>query len=127
MEKKIIVVEDDPDILFTVKMVLESGGYKVTALPSGKSIMHGHHECPELFILDKRMPDMDGLDICKYLRSKPESKSTPVIIMSASPKFGPEAMAAGATGFLAKPFAIKDLLQIVAKYIDQKTSDEVLK
>lgn len=126
MNMKIIVVEDDPDILFTVKTILENADYNVTALSSGKSIMDGNLEHPDLFILDKRMPDMDGLDICRYLRTQPGSKNIRIIIISASPKSGPEALRAGANGFLAKPFAIKDLLEIVSKHLNKMTKGEVL-
>jgi CheY-like chemotaxis protein len=117
MKKKVIVVEDDPDILFTVKMALENHDYQVAALSTPKAIMDGPFELPDLFLLDKRMPEIDGLDVCRYLRAKPETQNIPIIIMSATPKFGPESLAAGANGFLAKPFAIKDLLQIVEKYV----------
>ena len=117
MKKRIIVVEDDPDILFTVKLLLENNGYHVCALSSGKRIMEGNFDCPHLFILDKRMPDMDGLDICRYLRGRPECQSVPIIVMSASPKFGPQALAAGANDFLSKPFEIHDLLKLVSELL----------
>jgi DNA-binding response OmpR family regulator len=119
MKKKIIIVEDDSDILFTVTMVLENNGYDVSALSSGKTIMDGKFEYPDLFILDKRMPDMDGLDLCRQLRSTSDCKLIPIIIMSATPKFGQQALAAGANDFLAKPFSISVLLELVSKYLDK--------
>jgi CheY-like chemotaxis protein len=118
MKKKIIVVEDDPDILFTVKMALENHDFQVAALSSPKIIMDGPFELPDLFLLDKRMPEIDGLDVCRYLRAKPETQNIPIVIMSATPKFGSESLSAGANGFLAKPFALKDLLNTIAKHID---------
>jgi CheY-like chemotaxis protein len=117
MMKKIILVEDDPDILFTVSMILENAGYAVVSLSTARTIIDGTMDCPDLFILDKRMPDMDGLDVCRFLRDKPECRDIPVIIISASPKFGPLAMKAGANDFLEKPFQVKDLLRVVAKYV----------
>jgi DNA-binding response OmpR family regulator len=117
MRKKIIVVEDDPDILFTVKMALENHNYQVAALSSAKIIMETPFELPDLFLLDKRMPEIDGLDVCRYLRGKTETANIPIIIMSATPKFGSESLLAGANGFLTKPFSLKDLLEIVAKHI----------
>jgi DNA-binding response OmpR family regulator len=100
MKKRIIVVEDDADILFTVKIVVETHGYEVSALTSGKTIVEEDYECPHLFILDKRMPDMDGIDLCKRIKATRKSRDIPVIMMSATPKFGPQALDAGATDFL---------------------------
>jgi CheY-like chemotaxis protein len=117
MKKKIILVEDDLDILFTVGMILENAGYAVESLSSARSIVDGDYTLPDLFILDKRMPDMDGLDVCRHLRSKPESQDIPVVIISASPKFGPHALNAGANAFLEKPFQLKALLELVQKYM----------
>jgi CheY-like chemotaxis protein len=119
MKKRITVVEDDPDILFTVTWILSHADYEVTGLSSGQAIMQGRHTCPDLFILDKRMPDMDGLDICRQIRSTPESHDVPVIIISTSPNFDESAMQAGANGFLSKPFQMNALLDIVKRHIPQ--------
>lgn len=115
--KKIVLVEDDPDILFAVKLILQNSGYEVTAMTSAMSIMNGHDSVPDLYILDKRMPDMDGLDVCRYLRSVRSSRKTPVIIISASPDAGVQAIGAGANDFLEKPFHLKTLVSMVEKYI----------
>jgi DNA-binding response OmpR family regulator len=117
MKHRIVLVEDDPDILFTVTIILEDAGYEVEALTSARSVIDGNYTCPDLFILDKRMPDMDGLDVCRHLRSTPSSEAIPVVIVSASPKFGPLALKAGANDFLEKPFHVKDLLALVEKYV----------
>jgi CheY-like chemotaxis protein len=117
MKKKIMLVEDDPDILFTITMILENARYTVNPLTSAQCIMDNRYDYPDLFILDKRMPDMDGLDVCKHIRCEIKTKNIPVIIISASPKFGPQALKAGANDFLEKPFQIEALLKLVAKYI----------
>jgi CheY-like chemotaxis protein len=117
IKKKITVVEDDPDILFTVTFILSNANYEVTGLNSGEPIKQGKYACADLFILDKRMPDMDGLELCRYLRTKPESRDVPVIIISASPNFDAQAMQAGASGFLNKPFQMNALLDIVQRHL----------
>jgi DNA-binding response OmpR family regulator len=116
VNKKIVVVEDDPDILYGLKLMLESAGYLVDTLSSGKALLGDNFAPPDIFILDKRMPEMDGLDLCRALKRKPETSNTPIIIISASPKFGIEAKEAGADEFLAKPFEMIDLLNIVHRY-----------
>jgi DNA-binding response OmpR family regulator len=121
MKKTVLILEDDPDILFTLGIMLEHEGYEVKKLSSGKSIMDGTCEHPDLYILDKRMPDMDGLDVCRHLRTKEDCKSIPIIIVSASPKFGPQALKAGANDFLEKPFQMQEFLALIRKYLGEKT------
>src|SRR5687768_17078443 len=99
-------------------MMLEDAGYEVIDSSLGKFVLEGKYECPDLFILDKRMPDIDGLEVCRQLRHREECKNTPIIIISASPKFGQPALNAGANDFLAKPFQLKELLAMVKKYMD---------
>jgi CheY-like chemotaxis protein len=123
-KKKIILVEDDTDILLTVTMMLEDAGYEVIPLTSAASIMDGTSGIPDVYILDKRMPDMDGLDVCRYLKQNPETKHLPVIIISASPKFGTPALKAGANDFLAKPFTMAALLRMVGKYTGDGNSKQ---
>jgi DNA-binding response OmpR family regulator len=117
VKKTIIIVEDDPDILFTINVMLENDGYQVIQFASPLSIVNNNFVCPDLFILDKRMPEMDGLEVCKILRSRETTQAVPIIVISASPRFGPPALLAGATDFLAKPFDMQHLLKMVAKYI----------
>jgi DNA-binding response OmpR family regulator len=123
MQKKITIVEDDPDILFTLSVMLTNAGYSVEQLSTGATIMDDTCECPDLFILDKRMPDMDGLDVCRHIRETAISTATPVIIISASPRFGPQAIRAGANDFLEKPFQMKTLLAMVKRYLDSQPID----
>ena len=116
MKKTILIADDDPDILFTLRVMLEAAGYEVLDFSEGRFVLEGKYEYPDLFILDKRMPDIDGLDVCRQLRTRPECNDIPIIIISASPKFGPPSLAAGANDFLEKPFQLKDLLAMVKKY-----------
>lgn len=64
---KILVVEDDPDILNALNIALRSVGFDVDVLLSGTSILQNRFVVPDLFILDKRLPDVDGLDVCRCL------------------------------------------------------------
>jgi CheY-like chemotaxis protein len=116
MKKRIFIAEDDLDILFTINMMLENAGYEVELSSSGRYVVEGKYKYPDLFILDKRIPDMDGLEVCRQLRNRPECKNIPIIIISASPKFGDQALTAGANDFLEKPFEMNDLLKMVGKY-----------
>jgi DNA-binding response OmpR family regulator len=121
---KVLIVEDDPDILFTMTFILKEAGYDVEALSTGKSILEENYNTPDIYILDKRMPDMDGLDVCRHIRSQDRSKNIPVIVISASPKFGPQALHAGANDFIEKPFHMTTLIGMIDKYANVPPSNQ---
>jgi CheY-like chemotaxis protein len=116
MTKKILVAENDEDILFILNLILNNAGYKVETLQEGSSLVNRKQDWPDLFILDKDMPTIDGLALCKYLRLNPETRNKPIIMMSAYHKVKQKAADAGADEFITKPFDLKDLLQKVGKY-----------
>jgi DNA-binding response OmpR family regulator len=119
---RILVVEDDPDILNALNIVLGSVGFDVDVMLNGKEILTNQFVLPDLFIIDKRLPDLDGLDICRYLKSKPNYKEVPVIIISASEKTKKKALEVGASGFIAKPFVAGDLVTAIHTTLESKRS-----
>jgi CheY-like chemotaxis protein len=121
LKKKIFVAEDDPDIAYCLVSVLEEAGYHVKLASSGKPIIEGNFSWVDLFILDKRMPDVDGLEICRYLRAQAATKDTPVIMISCETRKSNEALAAGANDYIEKPFHIHYLLNVVSTYMRKTT------
>jgi DNA-binding response OmpR family regulator len=126
MKKKIYVAEDDPDILAAMNAILEDAGYEVSSSERGKVLLEGNVSATDLFILDKRMPDIDGIDILKHLRAQDNTRSTPVIMISASRNFGNKAFEAGVNDILEKPFQMQDLLRMVARYTDRSRMSAIL-
>lgn len=116
MSKKRILAEDDPDTLFMLEAVLNGAGYKVESLPLGSSIVERKNDWPDLFILDKGMPVIDGLALCKFLRVKKATRNVPIIMISANHKLRQQAITAGATEFIEKPLQAKKLLHIIDKF-----------
>ena len=116
--KRIIVTDDDPAIQDAVRMMLERRGYEVTVFSDGSPLLKGAYSKPHLFILDKQLPGVDGLDICRYLKAQDATKNIPVLILSASPQIGPQAKAACADGFLEKPFKMQELRDIVGRLVE---------
>ena len=113
---KVLVAEDDPDIQVILKMVLvRLGKCEVVITFQGDQVLpmaKEHH--PGLILLDVMLPEMSGFEICKVLKSDPETKSIPVIFLTARsmPAEIQEAMTLGALGYLAKPF---DPMTLVAQ------------
>lgn len=112
-------MDDDHAILDALEQVLLDEGYEVeTTTKDGlyveESLQRG---LPDLIILDMLLSGHDGRDICKRLKSRPETTGIPVIMISAHPNAEATSFAAGADEFVAKPFSIDALLTKIEKYL----------
>ena len=117
--KKILVVDDDPDILDALQFMLEDAGYEVKTTEKGEYAENLHDTnggLPDVIILDVLLSGKDGRLICQKLKSQEETKRIPIIMMSAHPNAKQSVAQVGADDFLAKPYDIDDLLAKIAKY-----------
>lgn len=116
--KKILVVDDDPDIREIIMMVLESEGFNVSGLDNGTAVVDTVRQIqPDIVLLDVQLGDSDGRDICRELKEKPDTQAIPVIIISAS--HGWQAIQeklCNADDFLPKPFDVKELVDRVKRF-----------
>lgn len=117
MAKKILIADDDPAIVEAVTLILEEFGYEVNGTGDGQTIYKLDKKFPDLLLLDIWMSGENGRDICKYLKANPMTKKIPVIIISASRDIKKSAVESGADDFLAKPFAMYELLEKIHKLI----------
>jgi DNA-binding response OmpR family regulator len=110
-QKKILVIDDDLDILEFLHDLLEIEGY-VVAITAKVDYLEKlwHGDLPDLILLDVFLSGKDGRDIVKQLKKQEETKQIPVIMFSAHPSAEATARAAGADDFVAKPFSIDELL-----------------
>lgn len=116
--KKVLVIDDDPDILQAVQLVLESGGYDSDTTTKGDETYKRIDEYkPDLIILDVLLSGNDGRTICKNLKKAKETKNVPIIMISAHPTAKDSVKQCGADSFVAKPFSVVGLLSKVKKYI----------
>jgi len=112
-KKKILVVDDEPDLVSTLKMRLEAAGFEVIVASDGNL---GYDkvklELPDLVILDLMLPGMDGFQLCRLLKFDQKYRSIPVVLLTAqSQKEDKEwGTKAGADCYLTKPFDAKELL-----------------
>ncbi|MFO7865619.1 MAG: response regulator [Candidatus Aminicenantes bacterium] len=113
MSKLIAVVDDEPDILELVSIHLEKNGYRSLEFLNGESFIEFlKSSLPDLIVLDLMLPDMDGLEICKYLKKQEHLASIPVIMLTAK---GEEVdkilgLELGADDYVTKPFSPKELI-----------------
>lgn len=117
MKKRILITDDDEGVQDIFKLIFERAGYEVTVYGEAISILENNYTYPDLFVLDRQLSGQDGLKVCRFLKSQTVTKNIPVIIVSATPGIGKLAREAGADDFIEKPFQMKDLLNVVAKWI----------
>lgn len=121
IKKRIVVAEDDPAILDVLRLILEEEGYTVEAVADAATLRDFSHAHPDLLLLDIWMPGMDGRDLCRDLKRNEETRGIPILLCSANRDGEQIARAAGADGFVAKPFDIDTLLLTIARHLATDT------
>jgi two-component system, chemotaxis family, chemotaxis protein CheY len=110
----VLVVDDDPDILDALSEILEAEGFRITRARNGQEALERlQADVPELILLDLMMPVMDGWEFARRMRSEPSLPDRPIIVLSADRNVAGKAREIGAVGYLAKPFELMDLLDMV--------------
>jgi CheY-like chemotaxis protein len=116
--KRILYIEDEADLQWLVKHILESaGGFEVLVCGSGAEGLRCMESfAPDLVLLDVMMPEMDGFGVLRALRARPEVAAVPVVFLTARAQEGDEYRALGADGVIAKPFEPNVLVEQVRVY-----------
>ncbi len=120
--KNILVIEDVEDHLEIVKLILEQHGYNILVATTGKEGLNVTKSChPDLIILDVVLPEMNGYEVCKAIKSSPDTKDIPIIMLSvrSNPEDIESAYSAGANKYITKPFNLEDLINEVKKLLGE--------
>jgi DNA-binding response OmpR family regulator len=120
MAKKILIVDDEQNLVELLKFRLEANGYIVEAAFDGEEGLKAIREKrPDLVILDVMMPKMHGYDVCRASKKNARTRSIPIILLTAraQKKDVDEAAACGADAWIAKPFEPKELLSQIEKFL----------
>jgi two-component system, OmpR family, alkaline phosphatase synthesis response regulator PhoP len=126
-KEKILVVDDEEDILELVRYNLAKERYQVSCAPSGEiALAKAREERPDLILLDLMLPGLDGLTVCRELKRDPTIGSTPIIMLTAK---GEEAdivvgLELGADDYIVKPFSPRVLQARVKAVLRRKEHDE---
>ena len=110
MPARVLIVDDEPNIIGTVAPLLRARGYDVFAAMTGRAALEAfERDKPDLVVLDLGLPDMDGVDVCLTLR---QTSSIPILVLSARGAEGDKvrALDAGADDYVTKPFGSEELL-----------------
>jgi DNA-binding response OmpR family regulator len=122
---KILIVDDEADILHFLELVLRERGYEVTTAASGREAIELARKVrPDLMLLDIMMPQMDGWEVLKLLRVDELTAQIPVAMVSArtDPKDRVQGLQEGAVDYICKPFSLDDLIAKVEAIFAQPAS-----
>jgi CheY-like chemotaxis protein len=123
-KKKVLIVEDEPDIAGALKARLDLEGYRVVLAKDGQEgVQKARAEKPDLMLLDIMIPLLNGYDVLNLVKTDPATRSIPVVVLTALPHVedAENAFKAGADDFLNKPYTNERLMQKVWKYLPKKT------
>lgn len=120
MTQKILIVDDEKDLVEMIETQFQSLGYEIQKAYSGKEALEKiKQDLPNFIFLDIMMPGLNGYDVCKELKSDPHTKNIPVIMLSAKVQKVDQLQGkeSGADGYICKPFEFSDLIKTVEKFL----------
>lgn len=120
MPKKVLIVDDEADLVETLKFRLEATGYAVASAGDGQEgLKRVREETPDLILLDVMMPKMDGYQMCRLLKFDAKFKDIPIIMLTARGQEQDKVTGqqVGADAYMTKPFDSKALLAKIEEFI----------
>jgi len=124
MKKKILIVEDNPDLNKVLELLLKSPYETILAVNGKQAVDIATAQLPDLILMDIIMPEMDGLEATRLIRQNPKTRSIPIIAVTAtnSAKIRGECLQSGCNDYIAKPFTIKELVSRIEKLLKQDSA-----
>lgn len=116
MAQRILIAEDEPNIVESLRFVLNRAGFEVSVRDNGGQVLEALRETvPDVLILDVMLPEIDGFEILRRLRANPETKTLPVLMLTAKGQREDRerAIKLGANQFMSKPFGNSELIEAV--------------
>ncbi len=120
MSKKILIIEDDEDILEMLCYLLQDAGYELITSKDGKIVSDIKTIKPDLIICDVWVPSLKGTELCKKVKADTETKDVPFILISTAMNLPKLAMQCGADTYIQKPFQLNEMLATVESYMSDK-------
>ena len=121
MTPRVLVVDDDPQVLKLLRLNFEMEGYDVDAAPDGAAALAAAAQRrPDAVVCDVMMPGMDGLEVVRRLRADPELSDVAIVVVSAKAQRSDmrDGVAAGADEYVTKPFDPQEVLDAVARLLE---------
>lgn len=122
MAKKILIADDEPNIVISLEFLMQHSGYQVKTASDGEEALRQITEFkPDLILLDIMLPLRDGFEVCQKLRENPDWSNVKIVMLTAKGREVEVAkgLALGADVYITKPFATKDLLANVQRLLGE--------
>jgi DNA-binding response OmpR family regulator len=113
MAKRVLVVDDEPNIVMSLRFLMEREGFQVELAASGQAAVAALDRQPaDLVLLDVMMPELDGFEVCQRIRAKPAWCDTKIVMLTAKGRDveRDKGLALGADAYVTKPFSTRDLV-----------------
>lgn len=115
----VLVVEDDPDLLALVEMILRDAGHEVAVAADGaQALERVAARMPGVILLDMRMPVMNGWEFAREFRAR-HGRAAPIVVVTAAEDARARAQEIGADAWMEKPFDLDDVVRMVARFVAQ--------
>lgn len=127
MKLKILVVDDEPDVVRLIEFNLKAAGYDViTAEDGAEALQRARSASPDLIVLDLMLPEVEGLEVCKLLRRDPATAQVPIIILTAKAAEVDRILGLelGADDYVTKPFSPRELVLRVKKRLQRREESQ---
>lgn len=129
MPGKILIVDDEANIIISLEFLMQQAGYTVAIARNGEeAFAQVEHFQPDLVLLDVMLPGINGFDVLQRLRQQPASREMFVIMLTAKGREVEvtKGLALGADAYITKPFSTRDLLAEVRRHLDRREDHEAL-
>ncbi|MHB8811219.1 MAG: response regulator transcription factor [Desulfobulbaceae bacterium] len=123
MTRNVLVVDDEPNIVLSIKFLINQQGYEVRTASNGEEALQElSRQIPDLILLDIMMPKPDGYEVCQKIRATPAWKDIPVIMLTAKGRDveKQKGLAMGADDYITKPFATHELVAKVRAVLNER-------
>ncbi len=121
MGKRILVVDDEPNIVLSLEFLMKKAGFEVEVARNGQEALAAiARRPPDVLLLDVMMPEMDGFEVCERLRADPRGRATKVVMLTARGRDSERqrGLALGADAYVTKPFSTRELVARVRAMLE---------
>ncbi len=120
MQKRVLVVDDEPNIVMSLEFLMRRAGFDVQVARNGREALAAlDGSPPDLMLLDVMMPDFDGYEVCERIRARPEWNGTRIVMLTARGRDAERerGLKLGADAYVTKPFSTRDLVEQVKRML----------
>jgi DNA-binding response OmpR family regulator len=120
MKRKVLIADDEPNIVISLQYLMERSGYEIRTVTNGDDALRAAQDFrPDLMLLDVMLPRRNGFEVCQTIRESPELNQVKIVMLTAKGRETEitKGLALGADAYITKPFATRELLETVGRLL----------